>query len=298
MMNIEHILAPVDLGDSSRRALSYARSLAEQFDARITLLYVDDSMTLQSYDTMYTGYGIPEEQAKAVESEVREFASANLGGRECAVAVVGDDPALAISRAADRYEADTIVMGTHARTGMDRVFVRSVAENVLRMTNRPILAVPPMEIGERATVKRVVCPINFSDLAREAALAACRLSKSFGADLYLVHVVENGQPDVELSTISATFKEWLGAPGGDCNFRKLVVRSGGGAAERVLDAVEDLDADLLVVGARQKAQHTRTVIGTTTEQLVRNAPCPVFSVVRPVRPATVAQTRRAHVFAH
>ena len=65
-------------------------------------------------------------------------------------------------------------------------------------------------------------------------------------------------------------------------FHELTMR--GGAAERVLDCVDDLGADLLVIGAQHKFFRETTVIGTTTERLVRFAQCPVLTVVRAALP--------------
>ena len=54
----------------------------------------------------------------------------------------------------------------------------------------------------------------------------------------------------------------------------------GGPAERVLDCADDLDCDLLVVGAQHKLWRDDTVIGTTTERLIRFASTPVLVVPR------------------
>jgi nucleotide-binding universal stress UspA family protein len=62
------------------------------------------------------------------------------------------------------------------------------------------------------------------------------------------------------------------------SYRELIVR--GGPAERVLDCADDLGADLLVIGAQHKLFRDATVIGTTTERLIRFAPCPVLIVPR------------------
>jgi nucleotide-binding universal stress UspA family protein len=55
----------------------------------------------------------------------------------------------------------------------------------------------------------------------------------------------------------------------------------GGPAERVLDCADDVGADLLVVGAQHKLFRDATVVGTTTERLMRFASCPVLVVPRP-----------------
>lgn len=140
---VKHILAPVDLGDSSKRALEYVRSLADRYGARVTVFYADASLTLRSCGAMHAGNdGLHPDERRNLENVVREYASEHLGDTPYDVAVVADDPASAIANAARRCNADLIVMGTHGRHGLERVMLGSVAESVLSFADRPVVAVP------------------------------------------------------------------------------------------------------------------------------------------------------------
>ena len=65
-----------------------------------------------------------------------------------------------------------------------------------------------------------------------------------------------------------------------CSYRELVVR--GGPAERVLDCADDVGADFLVIGAQHKLFRDATVLGATSERVIRFASCPVLVVPRAV----------------
>jgi nucleotide-binding universal stress UspA family protein len=120
--------------------------------------------------------------------------------------------------------------------------------------------------------------VNFTEIARESVRHAGALAEEFGAELVVVHIVEPDD-DYDLAAEERRVRTWIGpALQNACSFRELVLR--GGPAERVLDCADDVGADLLVIGAQHKLFREATVIGTTTERLVRFAPCPVFVVTR------------------
>ncbi|HET8797396.1 MAG TPA: universal stress protein, partial [Thermoanaerobaculia bacterium] len=127
----------------------------------------------------------------------------------------------------------------------------------------------------------ILCPVNFSDVARESLRYAANLAETFHARLTIVHVLESDEV-TNLTADEERVRQWV-APElrARCSYREVVVR--GGPAERVLDCAEDLEADLLVVGAQHKLFRDATVIGTTTERLIRFASCPVLIVPRPAR---------------
>ena len=193
------------------------------------------------------------------------------------VEFVDGPPAEVIVDAQRRTGADLIVMGTHGHRGWRRAALGSVAENVLHLATCPVLTVnrhTTLPANGPVTISRVLCPTNFSDVARESLAVATMFAEAFNAELDVVHVVENGTPPLLLDK----------GP-----YRQIVLR--GGAAERILDYAEDIGADLLVIGAQRQWFRDETVIGTTTERLVRFASCPVLAVTRPAAARKPAEER-------
>ncbi|MEO8035226.1 MAG: universal stress protein, partial [Acidobacteriota bacterium] len=157
----------------------------------------------------------------------------------------------------------------------------SVTESVLRGGDCPVLSVNRK--GRLLTpdpVKKILCPVNFSDVARASLEYASRLAATFDCELAVVHVVED-EDKMHALAAQMDVRSWIDpAVQNRCTYRELVLR--GGAAERVLDCAEDLGADMIVIGAQHKRFRDETVIGTTTERLVRFADVPVLSVPRRV----------------
>ncbi len=297
-LEIKRILVPTDLSEQSIVSLQYARFFAERFSSSLTLLYVDPLV----FPISDAGADIPLYIATTpahiakLEKEVRVYADAALLGYPYDVAAAVGEPVPAIVREEQERAADLVIMATHGLRGWRRLVLGSVTEGVLRGGDSPVLSVS--RSGERLRtpdpVKKILCPINFTETARASLEYASHLAATFDCELIVVHVVEE---DAKTKPVAAGgIRSWIDpAIQNRCTFREIVQR--GGAAERVLDCAEDLGADLIVIGAQHKRFRDETVIGTTTERLVRFARVPVLSVPRRVEvKKTHEEALAAHVY--
>jgi nucleotide-binding universal stress UspA family protein len=299
---ITSILAPTDLSDSSIPALRYARFFADRFAAKLTVVHVDPLVypleVAGPFDELYINTS-PEHQAR-LRAEVEQQTGAIMAGRPYEIDISNGQPIPSILGAAKERNADFIVMGTHLRHGWRRALLGSVSEGVLHGSECGVLTVSARDgqmRSEPCAITNVLCPVNFTGVARESLHVAGRIAQAFGARLTIVHVLEAD----EVTNVDADeqrVRSWV-APELQqmCSYRELVVR--GGAAERVLDCADDLGADFLVIGAQHKLFRDATVIGTTTERLLRFASCPVLVVPRPAaRREAQTETDRELVLTH
>ncbi len=286
----ERILVPTDLSDFAALALRYAALLRDRADSALTLLYADE--TYLPVDLLEAPLGYYLENAphsrEKLQAKFSEYAKAQIGGKFETI-VVQDSPSRAILNTARSLRADLILMGTHGRHGVRRAILGSVTENVLHEADTPVLTVTPSLMGSRETsIKRILCPVNFTYVAREALLQACRFAQLFGADLSVMYVVE-GLPTDRVEQIEAAFRQWVDPQvRTQSRFTRMFVRDGD-PAERVLAAAFEQNADLIVVGAQHKFFSDATVIGTTTQRITRFARCPVLTVVRKAKPEVFDQ---------
>ena len=280
---ITTILAPTDLSESSIPALRYARLFADRFAAKLTVLYTESVLYPVTMAGPAGGLYIetPPEHQALLRAEVERHAGPVMAGRPYDIDVTIGQPVPAILEAVKERGADFVIMGTHLRHGWRRALLGSVSEGVLHNSECPVLTVATQDGYVGATpyaITHLLCPVNFTDVARESLHVAARLAEAFGAHLTVVHVVE---PD-EVTNIEdeeARVRSWI-APELQAvsSYRQLVVR--GGASERVLDCADDIGADFLVIGAQHKLFRDATVIGTTSERVIRFASCPVLVVPR------------------
>ena len=94
---------------------------------------------------------------------------------------------------ADSMKADLLVIGTHGRSGFERLVLGSVAEKVLRKASCPVLIVPkrlPDAVPARPVLyKRILCPVDFSDSSLHALKYAMSMAQEADGQLTVLHVV-------------------------------------------------------------------------------------------------------------
>lgn len=148
---IDRILVPVDFSDCSLDALEYAAVVAQRAKAALRLLHVLEPV---SYGLDFTLlHTAKREQVRdAVTARLKDLVSAlTAAGLTADFELRGGLPSDSILEAARSYPADLIVMGTHGRRGLSRMFCGSVAESVLRRGQSPVLTVrtPKFHPGHR-----------------------------------------------------------------------------------------------------------------------------------------------------
>lgn len=281
-LEIKRILVPTDLSPQSIGALQYARFFAERFSARLTLLNVDPVVfPVESAGANIQLYvATRPDHIAALRDKVRVYADAALQGVPYSIAVDIGDPVPIIVDTEQDLPADLVIMATHGLRGWRRLILGSVTERVIRAGDSPVLSVNRNEARPRNSdpIRKILCPINFSDVARASVEYASQLAAALDVELVVVHIVEDDSR-AQTPARNRDVRGWiLPAVQNRCSYREIVLR--GGAAERVLDCAEDIGADLIVIGAQHKKFLDETVIGTTTERLVRFARVPVLSVPR------------------
>jgi nucleotide-binding universal stress UspA family protein len=138
MLPIQTILHPTDFSQQADAAFSLACSLARDYDARIVVVHVvvpprpiyGDGMVLPPFQT-------PQEPLRAKLHELTRRESKTQVEEQ----LLEGDPAMEILRLAEETKCDLVVMGTHGRTGLGRLLMGSVAEQVVRKAQCPVLTV-------------------------------------------------------------------------------------------------------------------------------------------------------------
>lgn len=291
--NPRRILAPTDLSDFSSTTVRYAADLARQFDAGLVVMHADPQIVpVEFFEAPVTiDVHNDEDVRHALEQRLQTWIAANLPtGVLTEVIVALQTPVDAILSTAVSRDCDLVVMGTHGRTGWRRALLGSVTEGVMRYITRPLLTIRSSEFDPAAgrPISRILCPVNFTDVATQAVEHAATFARAFDAELLVLHVVEPGSGEEEIGI--EALRAWVPSGVRDaCWFRELVIQ--GHAAEQILDFAGKVSTDLIVMGAQHRRFADTTVIGTTSERITRYAPCPVLTVYREV----AASGRRSRV---
>ena len=143
-----HALLAVDLSDCSAEAVSAVKRLGIDENVVVSVMHVFDAPAsgmirrASSSDHQIEDY-ITEEEERA-SGELKQFLSkAGFSPDEKILTSVEASCANTICAIARKQAADLVVVATHGRSGMGKLFLGSVAEEVLRISDRDVLAVPP-----------------------------------------------------------------------------------------------------------------------------------------------------------
>lgn len=131
----QDILLPTDGSEASKSALRHAEEIADRFDSKIHVLFVVNASTLP--DQMATG--VKMEQMIATGKEVTESIAEEIEASEVETAVETGMPHRAIKDYVEDQDIDLVTMGSHGRSGLDRMLLGSVTEKVLRTVEVPVL---------------------------------------------------------------------------------------------------------------------------------------------------------------
>jgi nucleotide-binding universal stress UspA family protein len=297
VIEFKQIICPVDFSESSIRALAYAVALAGWYNAELTVLHVVptfDPVQVRGDlgDPVRVVTPLPREQV--LEQMSRSLDLPVVSPRATPVAEAGDPQATIIDQVISK-RADLIVMGTHGRRGFKRLLLGSVTETVLREAPCPVLTVPPhapAAASGSVTFTRILCPIDFSPSALQAFGFALDLARQADGRVTLLHVIEwlaEEEPRASAHFDVPEYRRYVAAEAQE-RLRILVAEESrtqteiddavvfGRAHREILRAAETKAADLIVMGAQGRAGVGLALFGSTTQQVVRGAMCPVLTV--------------------
>ncbi len=295
MAQPKRIFVTTDFSTCAEYALGYAAELAKRLKADVVLGHVVDT----SYLTYAALYGqqivIDPDVASVEEAAKRHLAEAVARIESRGVKATGEfargTPITELTRMIAASGAMLVVTGTHGHTGFSRFLFGSTCEKLLRHSPAPVLAVKQQAEGatfdaDDFAIDRVAVTTDLSDLSRSVFPFAAELCTALDADLVVVHVVDARfdampySPDAPAeehlkARAEALLKEWtqwLKAP-------RLQSRVLHGVPHACIeDFVRGGNVDLLVMATHGHSGIAHALLGSTTERVVRTAPCAVLAV--------------------
>lgn len=284
------ILCPIDLSDFSHPALACAVALGSTYGADVTVLHVFATWLPA---TTRTSVEQAAEARAAIDRDLRLLvAPFNDSGVALRLRTVEGDAAAEIVRCARETDTDLIVMGTHGRSGFDRFALGSVAEKVVRKAACPVLTLPPgaCRSPQTVTFTNILCPVDFSTDSERALDFAVSLAERTGGSVTVLHVVEtlDGEQGLHGPEYIADIRrrQCQGAQAAlhdmaTAHARTVVVAEAvalGRPHVEILRVANARSADLIVIGVRGRGAVDLTLFGSTTNQVVRRATCPVLTI--------------------
>ncbi len=287
MITIKKILCPVDFFAASEAAVHYASGLAANYGATIHLAHVIAPVAAGSYEF---AIDTTEVVKSLEETSMREMERLEVMVKAAGVAVerelIVGDPFDEIKRMIENVKPDLIVMGTHGRRGVERWFMGSTTEKLLRHSPVPLVTISAA--GEKAynvpRFRRILVTTDFSDGTPDALAHAFSVAQENESHVTLLHVVHDVSAELSgkyhRSLIDGIAKQLDGLiPAEAKTWCDIDTRVEAGVPYRIiLRTLEDEKIDLLVMNIHGKGMLDRALLGSTAERVVRASPCPVMMI--------------------
>jgi nucleotide-binding universal stress UspA family protein len=306
MIKLKRILFPTDFGESAEEALRYAAMLAGDFEAELTIMNVvslfgnglasaeQHIQEMEEYADKFADQ-LHAEADELIERTIEEHAGKELVMKK--LIVRGITPGDKILQVAEEQEMDLVVMGTYGRGGVSHLLFGSTAEQVVRSASCPVLTVRhhAPHTFDFQHVRKILFPTDFSDYSKKALPYALSLAENYGAQLHVLHVFEQRiHPSFYIADKSTPFDldDGLRDRALDAldefvydDLRERIdfrcdVASGKPFVE-IINYARANDIDLIVIATHGLTGLEYMIIGSTTERVVRRAPCPVLSIKDP-----------------
>ena len=302
-MKIGTVVVPTDFSDESHKALRYASALVRKLGANLHVVHVGE------VDFAVPGPALPgtnplssdTEQARALKAVIGKSISVAFHGR---TGRAFDQ----IVRVARELEADLIVMSTHGRTGLKRLFLGSNAERVVQHSSSPVLVVRrgeerQIDDAQLFRIQTILVPTDFSSSSKEGLEYAVKFGRHFGARLVLFHSFTipevltadpyaTGYAQVTSEEARITAEDQMrefaeSADFGGLHFDTHVTM--GRAAEEICDYAAKQDADLIITSTHGRTGFMHVLIGSVAEHVVRYAHSPVLVVPASVKKVDIGR---------
>ncbi len=281
---INKILWATDFSEEAEESLLYADAFAKTFKASIIGLHIVPDFSAALYDAAYVIKGELAQRIDAVKKEaedrLKEISKAK--GIPFKAMVREGTAAKIIIEAAEKEKVDLIVIGRRGMSAVEKLFIGSVANQVLRTSPVPIL-ITKKKTGT-PQFKKIIVPTDFSEQEESERDFAWKLAKGFSADLTLLHVLE--LHDYEFSprvlddlmeSLLKRLKQRKKREKVDFKVTEEVHRAIN-ASVGIVDYAETHKFDMIVISTCVHSKLERFFLGSTTEKVISYTEIPIFAI--------------------
>ncbi len=296
-VQFKNVLCATNFSDFSNLTIQYGAALAREFGARLYVCHVIDLSSVAIYgefqlDPVGQQNRIMEDAGRQLEELIGE----QPVQWESLISV--GNPADEIARAVEEKNVDLVITATRGRTGLKRLILGSVTERLIRMLTCPLLVLRSPDTGlvsvteEGIKLDKILVGCDFSPDSGAAFEHGLSLAQEFEAELHLAHVIEppvqpyfiTDQPpageDLSEDSRSSLIEKLRNMVPGDashwCTPQTVLLE--GRPYEELVRYAESNHIDMIVLGVRGHGLVKTLFLGSTTDRVIRRAPCPVLSV--------------------
>lgn len=280
----ENILFATDLSPAAAHAIPFIKKIARHFESSLVALHVKPPVVNPM--TQPATWPVDLAAAEDFNKNHRQELLDTFAGIHTEVLIEEGDIQSRLDKAIQKHNTDLVIIGTRGRTGLAKMLLGSVAEEIFRTVPCPVLTVGPHSEARKADIREILFATDFASEAPAAAAYAISLAQEFEARLTLLHVVPEPKPGelVSWSEVQESSKKLLRKlvpPEAEAWCKPEYFVEHGDPGERILDLANLRDVDLIVLGAQPEkgvpGAATHLPIATA-HKVVAHANCPVLTV--------------------
>src|SRR5262250_1319351 len=255
---LHNILFLSDFSDASELALPFALNLARQYESKILALHVLTSFPL-AYASPESAAATLEAMENGAQEGCQQLESQLLGLDHQTILMRSNSVWSAVDSVLHEHSIDLVVLGTHGRTGAFKLLMGSVAEEIFRKCNTPVLTIGPAVhngVHNGGRFHTILYATDFSREADAAAPYALSFAEECQARLMLLHVLPEPtakkgpkSPKESVADAMHQMQRLFPKEGGNLCRLEAMVRFGS-PSEKILECAKDSGADLIVMGVR------------------------------------------------
>lgn len=306
------ILVPLDRSPLAEQAVGTAAAIARASTAGIDLVLVHQPFPFDGFGDAPWNALEREDEHKYLDAIAAELLTG--AAVPATRAIVNGEAVEMICKRSSDIEADLIVMTSHGRTGLSRVWIGSVAMGVIKQAAVPVLMLRPVKSPDDLKAahhlfKRILIPVDGSALAADILAPAVNLAKCAGATIELLRVVEPvplATADMGMTFAYPTMLQDDAATNhlleeGRSEVSELAARLGeseavkvnatalvaGHVSNAIIDYARGHDVDLIAMATHARGA-SRLVFGSVADKVVRASGLPMLLL----RPIGVPETKQ------
>ena len=292
----EIILVPLDGSELAQIALPYAEKVAGRLGSQITLLYVSGT-TEDKFHNMHQFYLQKMVENTRLEAE-RYLDNPESKTAKVEAAILLGDPAEEIVDFAEKGDIGLIVMSTHGRSGIKRWAMGSVADKVLRATNKPVALVRAKHTrpndSQELILNRILVTLDGSKQGETVLAYIEELAFKLNTELILLQVVVpdyhiysgGGQEysvysEQQLESAKALARDYLESLVVGLQQKGISAKSHvtfGTAADEIIKFADAVDAGLVAMSTHGRSGVSRWALGSVAERVLRAGNTPILLV--------------------
>jgi nucleotide-binding universal stress UspA family protein len=281
---IKKILWATDFSDESQEAFLYARHFAKTFKSEIIGLHVIPDFSPALYDTASVIRGELTKRINSVKKDAeKKFDALKKEKNISFKSIIKEGTASKkIIECAVEEKAGLIVMGKKGISAIEKLFIGSVANQIIRHSPVPILLTKKGD--HKPGFKRILVPTDFSAQEEIERDYAWRLAKGFDSELTLLYVLELHDYEFPPRVLDEMFEKVLKRlkqrrkrEKEDIPVKEEVTRAIN-AAIGIVDFSEAQKTDMIVMSTCVSSKLERFFLGSTTEKVISFSQIPVFAI--------------------